>query len=841
MFTTAKARLKAENETLQSRIFELEEALKEALEEPAPLPINGSHGFVVEADFEEAPAVPEEIEERLWDLFDRTVIGVVKVDPGTKRIIHANPAFLKMLGYSEGFDKTTTIGSITHPADVAASLAEVNRLKRGEIDSVLIEKRYLKKSGETVWARVTVTLAHGASANTQYLVAFIENISSSKEAERALRESEERFDLAVKGSNDGLWDWMDVEKELMWMSPRLYELLGYGSDDTLPTISLFKSLLHPDDRERVWQHIVGHLKDKSAYDIEYRLLTGEHVYKWFRARGQALWDENGNATRMSGSLTDISAQKSYEAELERNAEELKRAKEKAELGTRAKSEFLANMSHEIRTPMNGILGYAEILLDTELSEEQREFVSIVHNNGRRLLNLLDSILDISKIESGLMEVESKPFNLRVLLDEIFETVMPVAADKELELSYHFDPLVPAEFIGDEVRLGQVLVNLLSNAVKFTEKGNVQLDVLSEGTAERSMQIHFIVKDTGIGISDEDQKFIFEKFTQIDNSATRKHSGSGLGLAISHRLVERMDGKMWVESEEELGSSFHFRIPLNLPEKEQELVLNQEEQPLEQLLVLFAVDDALNEQRLTRQLKSWGMEVLPVRNATDAEEALNSLTEVDLCIVDVVGDNAGGLSVARHIRGLASNELPIVLLSADGTHRYEQDVVSLSVVKPVASAQLQGLLEALLKRSISDIETDEPAPKGMAEGPSLRVLLVEDEIDNQKLAMHFLKRLGYEATLAKNGKEAVEAFEGNFFDVVLMDIQMPEMDGQAATAQLRSAENLEKEPWIIAVTARAMVGDREKFLEAGMNDYLSKPYSKDALIRVLDKAKEQIFG
>ncbi len=834
MFTTQKAQLRAENKTLLARIAELEHQLEEKNQQ-----LHDRAATLEEAQIPIQSTFESESEDSVWDIFDRAIIGIAKIDRRNHDLVRCNPAFKAMLGYSEEEIVQLNMMGITHPGDLSGSLENLANLSDKSTDSFVMEKRYLKKNGHVIWARTTVTRFESPGSEKGFSLVFIEDISKAKQAEHALRESEERFDLAVKGSNDGLWDWTDVTREIMWMSPRLYELLGYGADDTLPTISLFKSLLHPDDSERVWEHIQSHLKDGTVYDIEYRLLTGDSTYRWFRARGQAIWDEEGNPMRMSGSLTDISAQKSYEEELKRYAEELKRAKEYAEAGTRAKSEFLANMSHEIRTPMNGILGYAEILLETELDDEQREYISIVHNNGRRLLNLLDGILDISKIESGLMELINKPFNLRRMLENIVETVRPVATEKGLDIQYDVDITVPASFTGDEIRLGQVLVNLLSNAVKFTNQGSVQLRVMAERESDTHVQLHFVVKDTGIGISSEDRKQIFEKFTQLDNSPTRRYNGSGLGLAISQRLVEKMNGKIWVESEEGLGSSFHFKVGQGTQDRMPEMVVSQEETELKQLRVLFAVDDAINEQRLTRQLKAWGMEVVPVRNAQDAEHALDVLEDVDLCIIDVTGDNAGGLSVARQIRELAGSTLPLVLLSDDGKHHYEPEIVSLSIMKPVAGAQLHQLLGALIRKFTQEQDVTEESKPREYKPKSPRVLLVDDEADNQKLASHFLGKLGYDVTLATNGMEAVWACEKAYYDIILMDIQMPEMDGQAATAHIRAMTEGKQSPWIIAVTARAMVGDREKFLESGMDDYLSKPYSKEEMMHALERAKVEI--
>ncbi len=838
MFTTAKTQLKAENKELRDRIAELEKALAKAqLGEPHIRPEDG-----LNFDFSQFSAVSLEStqsEDLFWATFDRAAIGIAKIHPETCHILRTNPAFKDMLGFTQDYGGDLSLEDITHPEDISICSAQLDRVANNEIDSFLIEKRYIKNNGDVMWSRTTLSRFYDISGENDSLLAFIENISQSKEAERALRESEERFDLAVKGSNDGLWDWMDIENDVIWMSPRLYELLGYGPDDTLPTLSEFRSWLHPDDIERVEQHLIMHLKNHESYDINCRMMNGRGKYKWFRVRGQAIWNDKGRATRMAGSLTDISSQKSHEEELERYAEELRKAKEKAEVGTRAKSEFLANMSHEIRTPMNGILGYAEILLDTELSVEQREFINIVHNNGRRLLNLLDSILDVSKIESGQIEVIRRPFNLRTLIDNTIETIKPASTEKGLELKCHVEQALPNILTGDEIRLSQIFVNLLSNAVKFTDRGSVELSVNSSRLEEDKIWVHFIVTDTGIGISPDDKEFIFEKFAQLDNSATRRYSGSGLGLAISHKLVEQMGGKMWVESEKGMGSLFHINVPLGLEKQVPDIALKREHANLDQLQVLFAVDNALNEQRLNRQLKAWGMEVLPVRNASDAEDALQSLERVDLCLIDVEGDNAGGLSVARQIRELTGPSLPIVLFSDDGRHYYEPHIVSLSIVKPTSGLQLYRLLSALVKKTIQDDGPQQTEKTHSSNEQSYRILLVEDEADNQKLALHFLEKLGYEVTLATNGLEAIWAFDKAFYDIVLMDIQMPEMDGQAATAHLRSSGYMTGNPWIVAVTARAMTGDKEKFLEAGMDDYLSKPYSKDGLITVLENAKKQI--
>jgi len=375
-------------------------------------------------------------------------------------------------------------------------------------------------------------------------------------AQRRLRESEERWQLALRGNNDGLWDW-NAETDTVFYSPRWKEMLGY-SDDELPNhTSEWVARLHPEDIDRVRAELQDHLDRKTPYyATEYRIRAKDGSYRWVLARGQAQWNAENQPIRMVGSHTDITERK-----LEQ--ESLKRAKDQAEAANRAKSEFLANMSHEIRTPMNGVIGMTELLLDTELSSEQREYAETARRSGDALLALINDILDFSKIEAGKLAIDHRPFDLRFVLQEVMEMLGPKAEAQGLGLTAAYPGGAPDQFVGDANRIRQVMINLVGNAVKFTAVGAIWVSVECEGREADRARMKITVRDTGIGIEPDKLSLLFEKFSQADGSITRKYGGTGLGLAISKQLVELMGGSIHVESRAGIGSSFWFSLPLKL--------------------------------------------------------------------------------------------------------------------------------------------------------------------------------------------------------------------------------------------------------------------------------------
>jgi PAS domain S-box-containing protein len=634
----------------------------------------------------------KESEERYRAVIEQASESIFMFDADTKQILEVNATFCEMLGYTaEDIAGLTVYDIVSHDRhSVDANIHNV--LARGR--HFLGARQYRRKDGSLVEVEVSANLILSGRRRTVCSVA--RNVTERNRSEARLRRAEAQYRALVEQIPAITYTAaLDDASTTLYVSPQIESILGFSPKDYRDDPDIWRKRLHPDDLDRVLVELKLSRINNRPFRSEYRMIARDGRVAWFSDEAVIVQDSTGIPLFLQGVMFDITDRKKVE-------EDLHRAKEKAESATRAKSQFLANMSHEIRTPLNAIIGLTGLLLDMNLRPDQRDCVDTVRKSGDVLMDLINDILDFSKIEEGKRDLEQLPFDLKSCIEGSMDLVAPAAAEKYITLNLAIKDRVPKKVVGDITSLRQVLVNLLGNAVKFTDMGDVSVSVDCQPQPDGKITLHFEVTDTGIGIPKSCLSNIFQSFSQVDASLTRKYGGTGLGLAISKRLVELMGGRIWAESEPGLGSTFHFTILAQTAMQERSI------QAAEQ----------------------------PHQESLQAEKLVH-----------------------------------------------------------------------------------------------LRLLLAEDNLVNQKVALMMLKKLGIRADVAANGLEVLQALERQPYDIVLMDLQMPEMDGFEATAAIRDRQP-EDRPYIIALTAHCLEGDRERCLSAGMDDYIAKPMRTEELTKAL---------
>ena len=691
-----------------------------------------------------------------------------------------------------------------------------------------------------------------AATLNQLLGGFTASLNARKTAEKALRASEEQYRSIFEHSTDGIFQ-SSAEGRFLAANPALSRILGYSSPaDLLDTMHDIKRQLYvnPADRDRLLERIEA---DGSVKHFQTQMIRKGGSILDVAINMHAVRDERQQIQYYQGNVEDITEMKKAEA--------FRIQKDAAEAANKAKSQFLANLSHEIRTPMNGIIGNAALALDTHLTPEQYEYLQSIKISADHLLIIINDILDFSKIEAGRLELEQIDFHLRMTIENAVDTLAVKAHEKELELVYQIPSDIPDSLVGDPGRLRQILVNLVGNAIKFTESGEVVVGCHILDESKSSILLRFSVTDTGPGIPQEKIESIFESFTQADSSATRQIGGTGLGLTISKQLVSLMGGEIWAESplgnsvddlspeETNPGSTFYFTVRLEVREPMGIPPVNLDVTNIRGKRILIVDDNLANRKILRDMLTNWHISHEETSNGhsamTKLEQAALEERPFDLVLSDARMPGMDGFELGHHIKEnkRLTNTIVIMLTSVGlrgDVDRCKAMGFSGYLVKPIKqSILLDTILMALAAGEGAERLADSPIITQHTvyedrQRRKMKILLAEDNEINQKMAVNMLSKLGHTVTLAENGKRAIELLQSDTYDVVLMDVQMPEMDGLTATRRIRSMPTISRQLPIIAMTAHAMKGDRENCLSAGMNDYISKPFDHLQLMTLLER-------
>jgi PAS domain S-box-containing protein len=791
-------------------------------------------------DRKQAAAELEQKERRFRLVFETIPVGLSwsSGDGETKRLTRTvNDAHAAITGIPAGrAGERDVFLEATHPEDRPHVLELNRRIESGEIDHFTTPRRFIHPDGRIVHAVCTRRRLRDPDGGPAQEIVTMVDVTPLTEAQTLLKLQEERLKLIFDSAPIGLkWVRIAADGTRHRLANAAHERIT-GIPRDLDSIDLHPDLehIHPDDRAReIPLRERLERREIEGYQLDKRYLKADGSITWAAYSRRRFPDPDGRGHQEVSAVVDVS--------------ELRNAKEAAEQASLAKSQFLAVMSHEIRTPMNGVIGMTSLLLDSRLTAEQREFAETIRSSGDALLTIINDILDFSKIESGRLELEKEPMDVGSVVMEVFDLLGPRASQKKLEMVCRIDESAPRFVRSDSTRLRQILVNLTGNAVKFTDEGEIAVSVTSIQRSDSTHEFHFAVRDTGIGIPLEAQGRLFQSFTQVDASTSRRFGGTGLGLAISRRLAELLGGRMWLESMPGHGSTFHFTIVAEaLPDAGAE-ERRAARTRLGGKRLLVVDDNASTLTTIAEQASSWHMSVVACASPSEALATFAAGSVYDIALLDMRMPEFDGIELARRIRSLATGpSLPLLLLAAVGDvpATLPANLVAGVLSKPARPDELAAALARALAPATQAFPAPTlataPADAGTSSGPATRterILLAEDNVVNQKVALRMLAKAGFRADIAANGLEVLEALSRQTYDVIFMDMQMPEMDGLEATRRILSDRpDPTSRPWIIALTANAMQADRERCAEVGMDDFVSKPIKPAELLASLERAR-----
>jgi len=801
----------ASEDILAVRITDITDILQRELQEisssPSPTPVEKDPTTIL---FDEGP-VP---------------MAMISID---YKFDSANKAFCDMLGYSLHELKQIRILDIFLPEDRDKERKNLSLLFSAEVPKSKVEKRFVKRNSDVIWVNTTSSLVRNEQGRPRFIMTMAEDITQRKRLERSVSDKRDKLASLVENAEYAILS-VDRHNTILLINSRLCDLLfaltgivveqGYNVLDILPE--------------------VFHADFKMLHE---RAFKGEH-FSWeknLRISGKPVDVELiiSPVQNTIGSISSVTIFGHNVSDRKKVQDSLISEKEEALAATKAKSDFLATMSHEIRTPLNGVIGMGRLLGDTELTPKQKDYVESMLLSGEALLSVINDILDFSKIESEKMELENKPFALKRCIEETFDLLSAKAIEKKLSLQYSIAKDIPTYIQGDIVRLRQILMNLVGNAIKFTPSGKISISVTKESLTNDAIELHFSVKDTGIGIPKDRVSRLFKTYSQAEKETASKYGGTGLGLAICKNLVHLMGGRIWVESESGKGSDFQFTIKTvkanakDIPER-----LRYRTSRLVNSHVLLIADDKTESDMYYSYFKRWNMIPHIEYGVLSGLDKLRTESEYNLVLIDAQMTSTNPMELAKRIRELRTqDDLPIVLFNADEQgevfYDYTSDVVSAVIPKNVDRSKVLDILIGVFSVEDHQRSQHEAGLKNMlvklGEEIPARIMIAEDNLINQKLVQNIFEGLGYKPVIVSNGLQVLEQMKKTRFDIIFMDVQMPEMDGLEATRQIIRNFDPSLKPLIIAMTAFALEGDKAKCIDAGMDDYISKPFMVEEIV------------